>query len=91
MLDGGCDHMPSAVGVPLRDPLEREVVALRSARREDDLLGRNPVIVGDLVARLVNCLARALTKPVDTGGVAELVGKVRHHRLEHLGIERRGR
>ena len=87
VLDRGRNHVPSLVGIPLRDPLEREVVALRSARCEDDFLGRHPVISGDLVARLVDCLARALTEPINTRGVAELVGEVRHHRLEHLGIE----
>jgi len=90
VLDGGGDHVPAAVDVTLRDPLKGEVVALRAARRENDFFGRHPVIGSDLVPRLVDCLPRALTEPVDAGGIAKLVGEVRHHRLKHLGIERRG-
>src|ERR1700694_24975 len=91
MLDGGGDHVPSAVGVPLRDPLEGEVVALGAAGGEDDFLGRHAVVGGDLIARLVDRLAGALSEAVDAGGIAELIGEIGHHRLEHLGIEWRGR
>jgi len=80
----------AALGVPLRDPLEREVVALRAAGGEDHFLGRHTVIGSDLVARLVDRLARPLSQSVHAGGVAVLIGEVRHHRLEHLGIEWRG-
>ena len=88
MLDRRRDHVPATVRVPLRDPLQGEVVALRAARGEDDLLGRHPIEGGYLIPRLVDRLAGSLPEAVDARGVPELFGEIGHHRLEHFRIER---
>ena len=69
----------------------RQVVRFGGAAGEDDLFGGRADQVGDLLAGLLH---RFFGLPAEAviaaGGVAEDVGEVRPHRLEHARVHRRG-
>lgn len=72
--------------------LEREVVRLRAAAGEDDLLGAGgPQERGHLGPGLVQRLAGALAEAVHGGGVGEVVAPIGRHGGDDLvGRRRRG-
>ena len=72
-------------------PLMARLFALGGAGGEDDLLGGGADELGDLLARRLHGLLRFPSKGVVAAGrVAELGGEVRHHRLQHPGIQGAG-
>ena len=78
------DDVVAALAVHLGDALDGEVVALGGAGGEDDLLGGGADELGDLLAGDLDRLLRLPAElVVAAGGVAELAGEVRHHRLQH--------
>jgi hypothetical protein len=88
-LDGD-DVLPP----PLADPrlaLEGQVVRLGGAGGEDDLLAGAADERRDLLARPIYCRLRLpAERVVAAGRIAEVLGKVRQHRLDHARIDPRG-
>jgi hypothetical protein len=85
------DDVVAALAIHLRDALDGQVVALRGAGGEDDLLGGGPDQLGNLLARRFHSLLRFPSKRVVAAGrVPELRGEVRHHRFQHPRIQRAG-
>ena|SRR5436853_5408379 len=82
--------MATTVRIPAGDSAQGKIVTLGSPRGKDDLAGLHTVEGRYLIAGLVDGLPGGLTQTIDARGIAELVRQVRHHRLEHLWIERRG-
>ena len=64
------------------DAADGEVVGLRAAGEEDDLVRARADERGDLAPRAVDGGARLLPVEVDARSVAELLGQVRQHRLD---------
>ncbi len=88
VLDGG-GHDP--VAVRLAGPgraLEREVVRLRAAGREDDLAWLGVEARRDPLVRLVQRRARRAPERVGRRRIAERLRQVRQHRVEDLAPER---
>src|SRR5438034_8556328 len=82
--------MPATVAIPVGDAAQSKIVTLGAPGCEDHLPGLHTVESGDLIASLVDRLSGALSQTIDARGIAEFLCQVRHHRLEHLRVERRG-
>ena len=81
----------AAVAAGVRRALDRQIVRFGRAAREDDLARRRADERGDFAARANNGLVRVPAVGVlAAGGIAEVFGEVRQHRLEHAGVDRRG-
>ena len=91
MLDRTDDQPAAARLARPRGALDGEVVRLGAARCQDDLAGRPAEIRGQLLARLVEGVARGAAQRVGGRGVPEGAAEIRKHRLEGLGAERGGR
>ena len=78
---------PCALPGPGR-ALQREVVGLGAAGREDDLAGLCVEPRGQPLMRLVEARPCRATELVGRAGVAERLGEVRQHRVEDLAAER---
>ncbi len=89
VLDRGDDHV-SAARVREREALDREVVGLGAAAREDDVAGPAAGHCGDLGARRRERPRRLVAEPVAARRVAERTREVRPHRLERLAAHGRG-
>ena len=78
------DDVVALLPVHLGHALDREVVGLGAAGGEDDLLGiAGADELGDLLAGLLDGrLGLPAERVVAAGGVAELLGEVRQHRLD---------
>ena len=88
--DGGYDVV-AFLAVHLGHALDGQVVGLSGAGGEDDLLRSGVDEGGDLLAGGVNpLLGLPAEAVVAAGGVAELVGEVRQHRLQHPRVHRGG-
>src|SRR4029078_7774710 len=78
------------VAIELGDALDGEVVALGRAAGADDLLAA--LVADDLRALLARVLDHLLGFPSETmiaaGSVAELLGEVGQHSLDHARIDR---
>ena len=85
-------HDPVAAGLARpRGALDREVVRLGAARREDDLARLRVQALRDALVGLVEPGPGLAPERVRGRRVAELLGQEREHRLERLGAEgRRG-
>src|SRR5437879_13688140 len=70
--------------------LDAQVVRFRAPRGEDDLVLRHLEESGDLLASGVYALARLTAEAVHARGIAEALAEIGQHRLEHLGMHRRG-
>jgi hypothetical protein len=89
-LDG--DDVLARLAVVRGDALDGQVDRLGRARGDDDLLGVAADQRGDLAAGgLDGGLGGPAEHVVAAGGVAEVLGEVRQHRLEHARIDRRRR
>jgi hypothetical protein len=89
-LDG--DQVLALLAVVRGHALDRQVDGLGGARGEDDLLAVAADQRRDLAAgRLDRGLGGPAEDVVAAGGVAEVLGEVRDHGLEHPRIDRRGR
>jgi hypothetical protein len=75
----------------LRHTTDGEVVRLRAARREHDLVGVAAEERRDLLPRLGDRRAGARAVHMPARGVAEVLAQVRQHRGDDLGQERRRR
>ena len=86
------DDVIAAVAQRVRDPFDRQVVGLGGAAREDDLARREAPMSAATCARArVDRLLRLPAVGVlPARGVAELLGEIRQHRLEHARIDGRG-
>ena len=86
------DDVVALLAVHLGDALDREVVGLGRAAREDDFLRVRADEIGDLLARLLDRLfGFPAERMVAAGGVAEVLGEIRQHRLDDARIDRRRR
>jgi hypothetical protein len=89
VLGDGCDDVVALVPVELDDALERQIVRLRGAAGEDDLLRLGVQQAADLLAPGVH---RGLGVPselmVTARRISELLREVRHHRLQHPRVHR---
>ena len=92
MLDGAGDDVVATAPLRRHRTLDREVVRLGRAAGEGDLRRRRADQRGDLRPRRVHGVLRfPAPRVLAAGGVAELLGEVRQHRLEDAGIDgRRG-
>src|SRR5205814_564574 len=90
VFDGRGDQMPATVRISVGNASQGKVVTLGAAGGKDHVPCLDAVESRDLVAGLVDRLPGALAETIDAGGIAELLGQVRHHGLENLGVERRG-
>ena len=92
VLGGRRDDVVALFGVHLGHALQRQVVRFGRAAGEHDLLGGCADQARDLLARLLDRFFRFPAEAViAAGGVAERLREIRHHRLEHARIHRRGR
>jgi hypothetical protein len=93
VLDRAGDDMRALAGLALRqrNTLDRQVIGLRSAAGEDDLLAAGSQHSGDSLAGLVERLERSPTEAVDARRVAEAFAEVGQHRRDNLLVDRRGR
>ena len=92
VLGDARDDVVALLAVHLGDALDREVVRLGRAAGEDDLLRVRADQIGDLLARLLDRLfGFPAERMVAAGGVAEVLGEVRQHRLDDARIDRRRR
>jgi len=92
VLRDGSDDVVAAVLVEFRHALDGEIVRLGGARGEHHLLLVCTNQLAELGARLLDRLL--CLPPIRMAArmrIAELVGEVRHHRLQDARIERRGR
>ena len=81
----------AAIARALGHALDRQVVRLGGAAREDDVLVRRADHRGDLAPRRVDGVAGPPAGGViEAGRVADLVAQQRQHRVEHARIDRRG-
>ena len=91
VLGADRDDVIALLLVELAGPLEGQVDALGSAGGEDDLFLVPADQGGDLLARPIHGLLGLPSERVAArGGVAELSGEIRHHRLQDPRIERGG-
>jgi hypothetical protein len=90
VLHGAGHDVPAPRAGRPRHAAHGEIVRLGAAGGEHDLARLRPEVAGDLLARLVECLARATARRVDARRVALVLRQVREHGLEHLGTDRRG-
>ena len=89
MLDAEGNDAPSRVAALLGRggySQDGEVVALSGAAGEDDLLGQGPHGLGDLFARRLDVVRGALSGPVGTGGIGELVHRDALHQRRDGGV-----
>ncbi len=87
----GCDrnHVIAAVAAGVRRALDRQVVRLGRAAGEDDFAGGCADERGDLASGAANGLVSLPPiRVLPARGIAELLGEVRQHRLEHARIDR---
>src|SRR5579862_2097617 len=92
MLGDATDDVVALIFVKIDDALDCQVVGLGSAAGENNFLGLGSDQRGDLFARATDGLFRLPTETMVTaGGVAELLGEIREHRIEHARIDARGR
>ena len=85
------DDVVALVLVELDHAPDRQVVRLGGAAGEDDVLRLGADQPGHLLAAGVDGLLGLPAEAVGAaGGVAEDVGEVRQHRLQHARIDRRG-
>ncbi len=89
MLDGAGDEVVAAITVGEEDSLQRMVVRLGAAAREDDLVRCGAEQLGDLTTRPLHRRLRRRARPVAVRRIAEMVGEERPHGLRGLGSERR--
>ncbi len=90
VLGDARDDVIALLAVHLGDALDREVVRLGRAAGEDDFLGVRADQIGHLLARLVDRLfGLPAERMVAARRVAEVLGEVRQHRLDHARIDRR--
>jgi len=91
MLDRRGDQMPGFLVVGGDDPKNGEIIGLRAAAGEYDLLrlGANPF--RDLPTRVVQPFPRHLPEMVDTGSVAVHFGHHRKYGVQDLRRYRRRR
>ena len=80
--------MAAVVGSLLAVAADGEVVGLRPAGGEDDLVRARADEFGHLAPRAVNGRPRLLPVEVDARRVAELLGQVRQHRLDDPAVNR---
>ena len=89
---GGEDVLTVRVEAVLHQAEQRDVVALRRAARENDLVRLCPEHFGNLFAGVIHgppgCLAKAMRPASSVSHLRQMVGQ---HRLEHPRIHRRGR
>src|SRR5688572_2075378 len=92
VLDHTGDDVIALLAIHLGDALDRQVVGLGRAAREDDLLRIGADEVRDLLARgLDGLLSLPAEGVVAARRIAEVVGEVRQHRLDDPWIDgRRG-
>ena len=90
MFDDGRHDMALPLA-SLRHTADGEVVRLRAARREDDLVGVATEERGDLLARARDGGTGSRAVHVPARGVAEVLAQVRQHRVDDLGQEGRRR
>ena len=83
------DHATGAHGVP-GSPEDREVVRLRAARGEDDLVGAASKQQGHFGSRLLDCAACLAAVRVQARGVPEALAQEGEHGVQHLGQNRGG-
>jgi hypothetical protein len=82
------DDMRAAVAERLNGAFDREVVGFSRAAGEADLLCGGADERRDLAARAVHGgLGVPPELVLPAGGIAEALGEVRQHRLEHAGID----
>ena len=92
VLGDATDDVVALIFVKLDDALDCQVVGLGGAAGENNFLGLGADQRGDLVARATDGLFRFPSEAmVAAGGVAELLGEIREHRIEHTRIDARGR
>jgi len=92
MFGGRGDNVVALLAVHLGHALDGEVVALGSARGEDDLFRGRADQLGDSFARQLHRFFRHPSKRViAAGGVAELLHEVGQHFFENPRIHGRGR
>ena len=92
VLGDAGDDVIALLAIHLGDALDREVVRLGRAAREDDFLRVGANQVGDLFAGLLDRLFGLPSKRmVAARRIAEVLGEVRQHRLDHARIDRRRR
>ena len=85
------DDVIALFAVHFRGALDGQVVRFGGAAGEDDFLGRRVDQTGDLRAGILHrFLGRPAERVVAAGGVAELLVKVRQHRIDHARVHRRG-
>ena len=91
MFDGAEDDVIPPLLIRVSRAFDREIRGLRAVRREKDVLGRFRADERrHLLTRLRQRIPRAQAVRMQRGGVAEVFGEVRAHRLERLRQERRG-
>src|SRR5208283_4413058 len=89
MLGDAGDDVVALILVKFEHALDREVVRLGGAAGEDDLLGLAADQRRDLIARAIDRLFGFPSETViAAGGIAELLGEVRQHRLHDARIDR---
>ncbi len=93
MLNRGGEYVVAIRVEPvLHQAEQRNVITLRRAARENDLVGLCPKHFGNLFTGVIHsppgCLAKAM-RPASS--VSHLRQVIRRHRLEHPWIHRRGR
>ena len=85
------DDVVALLAIHLGDALDGKVVALGGAGGEDDFFRGRADQLGDPLARLLD---RLLGHPAElmiaAGGVAEVLGEVGQHLLQHARIDARG-
>ncbi len=92
MLGDASDDVVALVLVKLDDALDCKVVGLGGAAGENNFLGLGADQRRDLIARAIDGLFRFPSEAVvAAGGIAELLGEIRQHRIEHARIDARGR
>jgi hypothetical protein len=89
MLDGRGDDVPLS-RMQCQRAVNRRVVALSAAAREDDLLGLRVDQSCDFCAGFVDVFADLAAELVGAGRVAPKLAQKRHHGVDHFGSDPRG-
>src|SRR4030095_5837977 len=85
------NDMATAVRFRSCEAEHREIARFRSAAGETDFVWLNFQERGDLVARIIERVARVASGAMNTGSVSEIFREVRLHRFARGIAQRRGR
>ncbi len=90
MLRAPANQVPPALAPAARETEHGEVVRLRAAAGEDELVRLRAEQLREVIARIIDRRARDAPGGMDAGSVAEVLLEIRRHRRARGRAERRG-